>query len=190
MIATSFSKKASNLRDQAAKLMLVFLFNFIWLSYSSFIGNHCVFIGNHWKSITTFVSFAVHWDEYMATYGGSTTVPKMKNLFNSAENENFAQGGSRIFFEGGGGGFSKRNRKFWRLFFLGRPNWFFEPSQSTVLPLCWQNFLRRVFRHFLENFDQKNCVFSARAPPSKLVNNGAEGDFRKILGSVGQKWIS
>ena len=31
--------------------------------------------------------------------------------------------------------------------------------------------------------------FGARSP-SKLVYIGAEGAFRKILGSVGQKWIS
>ena len=34
-----------------------------------------------------------------------------------------------------------------------------------------------VFRHFLENFDKKMRFFGARS-------------FRKILGSVGQKWIS
>ena len=30
----------------------------------------------------------------------------------------------------------------------------------------------------------------ARAPPQKIVNFGAKGALRKILGSVGQKWIS
>ena len=34
--------------------------------------------------------------------------------------------------------------------------------------------------HLLENFDQKNCVFSARTPPSKLEYIGAKGAFRKI----------
>ena len=47
-----------------------------------------------------------------------------------------------------------------------------------------------VFSHFLENFDQKIAFFLARAPPSNLVYIGAEGAFRKLLGSVGQKWIS
>ena len=41
----------------------------------------------------------------------------------------------------------------------------------------------------MESFDQKISVFSARAPPSKVVYIGAKGAFRKILGSVGQKWI-
>ena len=47
-----------------------------------------------------------------------------------------------------------------------------------------------VFRLFLKIFNQKIAFFSARAPPSKLVFIGAEGAFRKILGSVCQKWIS
>ena len=73
-------------------------------------------------------------------------------------------------------------------------------SQSTVLPLFWQSFLRRrkifektvkkaVFGHFLKNFDKKIAFFGARSP-SKLVYIGAQGAFRKILGSVGQKGIS
>ena len=35
-----------------------------------------------------------------------------------------------------------------------------------------------------------NCFFFGARSPSKLVYIGAEGAFRKILGSVGQKWIS
>ena len=83
------------------------------------------------------------------------------------------RGGSRIFSRGGG--FSKNFPKFWQPFFLGPPNWFFELPQSTVLPLFWLNFL--------------TAFFGARSP-SKLVYIGAKGAFRKILGSVGQKWIS
>ena len=60
--------------------------------------------------------------------------------------------------------------------FLGRPNWFFGLSQSTVLSLFWPICLRRrqklkkkqakkgVFSHFLENFDQKIGFFGARFP--------------------------
>ena len=36
----------------------------------------------------------------------------------------------------------------------------------------------------------KNRVFFGARSPSKLVYIGAEDAFRKILGSVGQKWIS
>ena len=36
----------------------------------------------------------------------------------------------------------------------------------------------------------KNRVFFYARSPSKLVHIGAKGAFRKILGSVGQKWIS
>ena len=75
----------------------------------------------------------------------------------------------------------------------------FRALPKHCLPLFWLSFLRRrqifkktvekaVFRNFLKNFDKKNRgFFLARAPPSKLVYIGA---FRKILGSVGQKWIS
>ena len=87
-----------------------------------------------------------------------------------------ARGGSRIFSRGGAD-FRKIFQNFDDLFFfLGRPNWFFELSQSTVLPLLWQKFLRRrqifektvkkaVFGHFLKNFDKKIAFFLARAPP-------------------------
>ena len=106
------------------------------------------------------------------------------------------RGGSRIFSREGGG-FSKNFPTFWRLFFLGRPNWFFKLSQSTVLPLFLLNFLCRrrifektvkkaVFEHF-EKCWQKNRVFFGARSPSKLIYVGA---LRKILGSVGQKWIS
>ena len=54
------------------------------------------------------------------------------------------RGGSKIFSRGGGGRIFKKFSKILTTFvFLGRPNWFFELSQSTVLPLLWQNFLRR-----------------------------------------------
>ena len=43
---------------------------------------------------------------------------------------------------------------------------------------------KQVKNAILENFDQKNCVFSASALPSKLVNIGAKGAFWKTLGSV------
>ena len=48
---------------------------------------------------------------------------------------------------------------------------------------------KAVFGHFLKNFDKKMRFFGARSP-SKIAYIGAEGAFRKILGSVGQKWIS
>ena len=59
--------------------------------------------------------------------------------------------------------------------FLGRPKWISELSQSTKKTLFRYNFLRRrpnfekqakkgVFRHFLENFDQKIAFFGAPSP--------------------------
>ena len=49
---------------------------------------------------------------------------------------------------------------------------------------------KAVFGHFLKNFDKKIAFFWRACSPSKLVYIGAEGGFGKILGSVGQKWIS
>ena len=48
---------------------------------------------------------------------------------------------------------------------------------------------KAVFGHFLKNFDKKMCFFGARSP-SQIASIGAKGAFRKILGSVDQKWIS
>ena len=42
----------------------------------------------------------------------------------------------------------------------------------------------------MEHLHKKNCVFFEARSPSKLVYIGAKGAFGKILGSVGQKWIS
>ena len=39
-------------------------------------------------------------------------------------------------------------------------------------------------------FWQKNRIFFGTRSPSKLLYIGAKGAFRKILGSVGKKWIS
>ena len=49
---------------------------------------------------------------------------------------------------------------------------------------------KAVFGHFLKNFDKKIAFFFGARSPSKLVYIGAKSAFRKILGSVGQKWIS
>ena len=46
---------------------------------------------------------------------------------------------------------------------------------------------------FLDTFEKcfpKDRIFLARAPPSKLVCIGAEGSFRKFLGSISQNWLS
>ena len=122
------------------------------------------------------------------------------NLKNKLMCISSSRGGSRIFSREGWI-FEKFSKILTTFFFLGRPNWFFELSQSTVLRLFWQNFLRRRqifektvkknrFWALFEKFWQKNCVFFGARSPSKLVYIGAEGAFRKILGSVRQKWIS
>ena len=71
----------------------------------------------------------------------------------------------------------------------------FHPGADLGFSRGWGRILKknRPKRSFYALFGKcrpKNCVFSARAPPSKLVNIGAKGAFRKILGSVSQKWIS
>ena len=85
-------------------------------------------------------------------------------------------------------------------FFLGRPNWFCELSETSIKTQTWPNFLRRrqIFekgqiKAFLGSFrktlTKKLRFFGARSP-SELVWIGAKGVFRKILRSVSQKWIS
>ena len=91
------------------------------------------------------------------------------------------RGGSRIFSRGGG--FSKKIRKFWRPFFLGRPNWFLELSQSTFLPLFWQNFLRR--RQISEKTVKNSQSFEKILTKNRVffgIYCGAQGAFRKING--------
>ena len=96
-------------------------------------------------------------------------------------------------------------REFVDLFFLGRDriNIFRALPVYGLVPVlgkfCF--FLRRR-QNFEKNSPKKGFLgtfwksltkksrFSERAPPSKLVYFGAQGAFRKILGSVGQKWIS
>ena len=89
---------------------------------------------------------------------------------------------SRIFSRGGRiADFQKISEKFDDLFFLGRPNWFFELSQpklcfATILAKFsapqanfWKTVKEAVFGHFLKNFDKKSRVFLARAPSQKIV---------------------
>ena len=104
-----------------------------------------------------------HSNEKKTTWIGFTTKVMNKGFLKLAKEEYILnRGGSRIFSRGGAD-FQKKFENFDDLF-LGRPNWFFELSQSTVLPLFWLNFLRR--RHIFEKTVKKAvCVFLARAPP-------------------------
>ena len=88
------------------------------------------------------------------------------------------------FSRGGGADFRKIFQNFDDLFFRSTklifralPKYYFAP----ILGRFWALF---------EKFWQKNCVFFGARSPSDLVYIGAKGAFRKILGSVGQKWIS
>ena len=98
-----------------------------------------------------------------------------------------SRGGSRIFSRWGG--FSKKIENFVNLF-LRPTTVIFELSQGTKMTLFWPNFLlpRQIFEK-TGNFNQKIAFFVARFT-SKLVYIGAKDAFRKILGSVSQKWIS
>ena len=111
------------------------------------------------------------------------------------------RGGSRIFSRGGAD-FKKKFENFDDLFFFRSTKFIFRAlPKHCFAPFLAQNFLRRrqifektvkkaVFGHFLKNFDKKIAFFFGARSPSKLVYVGAKGAFRKILGSVGQKWIS
>ena len=84
--------------------------------------------------------------------------------------------GADVGFSRGGRIFKKFSKILSTLFlFLGRPNWFFELSQSTALPYFSQNFCtagkilkkkkhakKGVFRHFLESLTKKLRFFGAR----------------------------
>ena len=109
--------------------------------------------------------------------------------------------GSRIFSRGGGG-FSKNFPKFWRPFFFRSTKLTFRALPKHCLaPILAKlfapqaNFSKKQSKTpFLGTFwkilTKKNRVFFGARSPSKLVGIGAKGAFRKILGSVGQKWIS
>ena len=105
-------------------------------------------------------------------------------------------GGSRIFSRGGGGGgggFSKKLFRSTKLIFRALPKHCFAPILAKF-SAPHANFLKTVkkavFGHFLKNFAFFSRFFFGARSPSKLVYVGAKGAFRKILGSVGQKWIS
>ena len=94
------------------------------------------------------------------------------------------------------GGFKKKILYFFRSI-LGQPNWFSEFSQFiintyfmlTQFSAQQANFWKRgVLGTFLRILSEKWIFW--RALPSKLINIGTEGAFRRILGSVSQKWIS
>ena len=93
----------------------------------------------------------------------------------------YKQGVDLGFLSSGGGGgganFQKEIENFDDLFFLGRPNWFFELSQSTVLPIFRQNFVRRsqilkkVKKAFLGTFWEiltKKLRFFGACSPLKI----------------------
>ena len=104
------------------------------------------------------------------------------------------------FSRGGGGGFSKKIENFDDLFFYRSTKlifWAF-PKHCFAPILAKFSAPQANFRknsqksrlwELFEKFWQK-IAFFWRALPSKLVYIGAKGAFRKILGSVGQKWIS
>ena len=96
-----------------------------------------------------------------------------------ATTDGSSQGGSGIFSRGG---VSKKLKllKILTTFLLGRP------LVQIDFPRSPKALKRRCFGQI---FCATGNFFGARSP-SKLVYIGAEGAFRKILRSVGRKWIS
>ena len=76
------------------------------------------------------------------------------------------------------------------LIFRAIPKHCFDPISAKFCGKFLKKQSKAVFETFLKNFDQKIAFFFGARSPSKLVYIGANGAFRKILGSVGQKWIS
>ena len=99
------------------------------------------------------------------------------------------------FSRGGRADFQKIFQKFDDLFFLGRPNWFLfsRLSQSSILPLFWQNFLRRrqIFEKTVWKILTKKLRFFGARSPSQIAYIGAAYNsiywhiLGKILGSIG-----
>ena len=80
-----------------------------------------------------------------------------------------------------------------KLIFLALPKHCFAPilaKFSAPHPNFWKNSQKSRFWALFEKFGQKIAFFFGARSPSKLAYIGAKGTFRKILGSVGQKWIS
>ena len=110
-------------------------------------------------------------------------------------------GGSRIFSRGGGE-FSKNFPKFWRPFFFkvdqidfsSSPKALFCPYFGKIFCAAGKFLKKQSKKPFLNTFwkilTKKSRFFFGARSPSKLVYIGAKGAFKKILGSVGQKWIS
>ena len=88
-----------------------------------------------------------------------------------------------------------RSTKFRSTFFRSTKLIFRALPKHCFAPILAKFFFEKtvkkaVFGHFLKNFDKQIGFFFGASSPSKLVYIGAKGAFRKILGSVGQKWIS
>ena len=103
-----------------------------------------------------------------------------------SERKNCEQAGADLGFSRGGGDLQKNFKNFVD-FFLGDQIDFLSSPEALKRTCFGQNFCpagkifekqakKGVFRHFLENFDEK----VARAPPSKLVYIGAEGAVEKF----------
>ena len=108
----------------------------------------------------------------------------------------FIPGADLGFSRGGGGGFSKILSTFFRsteLILSSSPYAQFSPCFSQNFcaagKILKKQFKKGVFGTF-GKFLPKNCLFFGARAPSKLVYIGAKGAFRKILGLIGQKWIS
>ena len=142
-----------------------------------------------WQKLFCFWVWIFHFFTSLASFYGSPPPPtshehELYGVTSGLTRLIMSRGGSRIFSRGGGRIFKKISKFLTSFFFLGWPNWFFELSQSTVLPLFWQNFLRRrqifkktvkkaVFGYFLKNFDKKIAFFFGARSPSKLAYIGA-----------------
>ena len=111
------------------------------------------------------------------------------------------RGGSRVFSRGGGVDFQKFFQNFDDLFFFrltklifrALPKHCFTPilaKFSAPQADFWKNSQKSRFWALFEKFWQNIAFFFDARSPSKLVYIGAKSALRKILGSVGQKWIS
>ena len=103
-----------------------------------------------------------------------------------------SRGGSRIFSKGGGNRIFKKFAKILTTFLYRSTKLIFRALPKHFLPLFWRNFVgrRQIFEETVKEAVFLRVFFGGARSPSKLVYIGAQSAFRKILGSLGQKWIS
>ena len=132
--------------------------------------------------------------KYQWLHNAADHMLQFLRLMGAGADLGFSRGGGRIFKK-----ISKILTTFFffrstKLIFRALPKHCFAPILAKFSAPQANFWKKKVKKPFLGTFwkilTKKNRVFFGARSPSKLVYIGAKGAFRKILGSVGQQWIS